>query len=76
MQREPVNSISISSAAYAPDVQTLEVEFLHSGAVYAYFAVPEDLYRAFLASRSKGRFFNRRIRNVYPCVKVRERQSA
>jgi len=70
MQREPVQSISIQSAAYEPDSKTLEVEFLQSGAVYAYFDVPPDLFSAFRASRSKGRFFNRRIRNAFPCTRV------
>ena len=43
----------------------LELEF-RSGALYRYLSVPADLYRDLLAADSKGRFFNRFIRDCFP----------
>ena len=64
MRRMPVESSAISSVGYDPRSKTLEVEF-QSGSVYDYHGVPREVYESFLAASSKGRFFSRRIRNLY-----------
>ncbi len=65
MQREPVTSSNLRSVGYDPASQTLEVEFLKSGAVYQYSGVPEDIYRELMAAESHGRYFFYHIRNAY-----------
>jgi hypothetical protein len=65
MFREPVSSSVIAAIGYDEESETLELEFL-SGAVYRYRGVGPDLYETFRAARSKGTFFNERIRDAYP----------
>ncbi|MCA8902453.1 MAG: KTSC domain-containing protein [Hyphomonas sp.] len=43
---------------------TLSIWFRESGR-YDYFGVPESVYLAFLAARSKGQFYNDHIRDRY-----------
>jgi len=58
-------STVIEKLDYCPGRRTLSVWFRPSGRRYDYFDVPPDLYRALLASGSKGRFFNARIRDHF-----------
>jgi hypothetical protein len=51
---------------YHPAREALDVEFV-SGRRYRYFGVPEDIAGAFREAFSKGRYFNARIRDRYPC---------
>ena len=51
---------------YDPRAETLDVEFV-SGRRYRYVGVPEATATAFREAFSKGRFFNARIRDAYPC---------
>ena len=39
--------------------------WFHESGKYDYFGVPESVYIAFLDSRSKGTFYNDRIRDRY-----------
>jgi len=39
--------------------------WFHDSGRYDYFAVPEKIFEAFLASRSKGTFFNDHIRDRF-----------
>ncbi|HKU49001.1 MAG TPA: KTSC domain-containing protein [Nitrososphaera sp.] len=64
MERHQVQSRSIRSIGYESASSTLEVEFVSDGA-YMYRNVPERLYREFLDSDSKGRFFQAHIRGKY-----------
>jgi hypothetical protein len=64
----PVDSSLIRSVTYGSDA-TLTVYF-HSGAVYRYFTVPRAILDALLAAQSKGTYFNRHIRNDFPCRRV------
>lgn len=66
----PVHSSLIRSVTYGADA-TLTVHF-HSGAVYRYFTVPRRTLEAFLAATSKGTYFNRCIRDGFPCQRVEE----
>jgi lysyl-tRNA synthetase class 2 len=50
----------------------LTVRFV-SGRVYRYFLVPANCVLEFRAATSKGAFFNRHIRDKYPCRDVTPR---
>ena len=60
MQRQPVESSNLRSVGYDPATRTLEVEF-RNGVVYQYSRVDEETFHRFMASPSKGKFFNRSI---------------
>jgi hypothetical protein len=64
----PVDSSLIRRVTYWSDA-TLTVYF-HGGAVYRYFTVPRAILDALLAAQSKGTYFNRHIRNEFPCQRV------
>ena len=63
-QIQPIESSVIRDASYAADARELRITFL-SGRQYAYANVPQSIYEAFLASSSKGAFFNIAIRGRY-----------
>lgn len=55
----PVVSSNLQSAGYKSGV--MEVKFAN-GSVYRYAGVPEPLFREFMESSSKGKFFTERIK--------------
>ena len=55
----------IAAIAYDEETETLEVEFA-AGAVYRYRGIDQDLFEDFRAAPSKGRYFNRHIKDAYP----------
>jgi len=57
-------SAVIAGISYSSDTQVLEITF-RSGSVYLYAGVPEEVYLAFRHARSKGRYFNRFIKDQY-----------
>lgn len=57
-------STVIQHFSYNYPERILTVNFL-SGNVYQYFAVPEENYKALLAARSKGKYFNKHIKNHF-----------
>lgn len=65
MERVPVSSSSLRSVGYDSDTKLLEVEF-RSGALYLYENVPDWAVEGLMAARSKGRYFEARIRDRYP----------
>ena len=62
MEMQELDSSVVSAAGYS---RVLEVAF-NSGRVYQYFDVDESVYQAFLASESKGKYFNAHIRGKFP----------
>jgi KTSC domain-containing protein len=64
-----VESSVIRDYEYDGSAQVLYVTFV-SGKTYAYDRVPPDVYDAFEAAGSKGKFFNRYIRDHYRYVLV------
>jgi len=54
---------------YDPRAEALDVEFV-SGRRYRYAGVPGEVAAAFREAFSKGRFFNARIRDRYPCEEL------
>lgn len=62
-------STVIHAFDYDPAAHALTVEFV-SGRRYRYVDVPEDEAAAMRRARSKGRYFNRRIRDRYAHVRL------
>ncbi len=60
-----VDSTAISEIDYDEERAKLLVRF-SSGERYVYVGVPGEVHRSFVDAESKGRFFQRRIRDRYP----------
>ena len=69
MNRESVESSDLNSVGYDPSTKTLEIEF-HSGGIYQYFDVPENIHSELMSAPSKGKYFHKFIKNVYRYQKV------
>ncbi len=72
--RVPLESTTLAWASFLPDHNLLELGF-HNGTVYHYFDVPSEIYRALLASDSKGRYFNHHIRNIFRTQQIHHRSA-
>lgn len=64
MKRRPVQSSVLKSAGYSGTGKILELEFA-TGHVYQYLDVPEKRYKGLLQAASKGKYYNRYIKNEY-----------
>jgi lysyl-tRNA synthetase class 2 len=62
----------IADFDYDASQAQLTVTFV-TGRVYRYFLVPPNCVLEFRAASSKGAFFNRHIRDKYPCREVTPR---
>ena len=62
-------STVIRSFDYHDGSHALDVEFV-SGRRYRYRGVPPDVAQAMREAFAKGRFFNARIRDRYPCAEL------
>jgi len=69
MYRIPVSSSDLNSVGYDPKTGTLEIEF-HSGGVYQYSGVPEEVFTQLMSAASHGKFFYAHIKNIYPYVRL------
>lgn len=69
MERLCVVSATLAAVGYDPANRVLELEF-HRGVIYCYGDVPVELYRQLLSAESKGRFFNRHIRNHFLGIRL------
>lgn len=69
MRRTPVESTTMLSVGYDSTEQVLEVEFT-SGAVYQYLEVPATVFEKLMDAESKGRYFNREIRDDYTVLRA------
>ena len=68
-------STAIAAFNYFPDTQELDVSFVGTGKTYTYSGVEPEVLQSFRRARSKGSFFNRRIRDNYPTrIKTRDPQ--
>ncbi len=65
----PIESSSITGVGYIDAESTLFIRFV-SNKVYAYLDLPSEVYRALISAESKGRFFNRKIRDTYQHLEV------
>ena len=59
----------IAELNYDPERAQLTVTFV-TGRIYRYFLVPHDCVGRFASAQSKGHFFNKYIRDKYPCREV------
>lgn len=64
-ERRAVDSSVIASVGYDPKSEALVIEFKH-GALYRFSGVPMATVTALMAAESKGRYFNRHIRDQFP----------
>ena len=70
MERTAVISSNLKSVGYDSGTSTLEVEF-KKGRIYQYQNVPQEKYSSLLDADSKGRYFNKNIKDLYPFVRIR-----
>jgi hypothetical protein len=59
-----LSSSALSSGAYDPVKQTLDITFTN-GRTYTHYDVPPDVVAALRASPSPGSFYNDEIKGVY-----------
>lgn len=64
-----LDSSAIHTVRYQRRLHILEVKFTHGGH-YHYESVPPHIWREFLQSESKGRYFVQYIRNDFTCLKL------
>jgi hypothetical protein len=69
MERQPVESQTVSSVGYDAATNTLEIEF-RGGRIYQYFDVPPDVFGELLMTESKGTFFQSVIRNKFLAKRI------
>lgn len=66
MKMQPVKSSKINLIGYDKQLHKMRVSFRKNKPVDFCF-VPEDIFSAFLKSRSKNRFYKWHIENEYQC---------
>lgn len=64
MRLETVRSSAIHAIGYDPERRTLEIIFT-GGGIYLFYNVPPEVFRGFLATESKGNYFQERIRGRF-----------
>ena len=69
MKMQQVQSKNITQVGYDVDEHVLRIIF-SNGNTYEYAEVPEQIYRMFLTSQSKGAFFRDQIKFRYAYTKV------
>lgn len=74
LDRIHLDSTALAWIRYQEQQHVLRVG-LRTGRVYDYFAVPLSVYHDLLTAPSKGRYYNRNIRNDFPCQEVRTRSA-
>jgi hypothetical protein len=65
-----VESSSLARLDYDDRQRVLQAEF-RDGSIYQYPGVPLETYQELLQAESKGAYFNRRVRRLFPYVKLR-----
>lgn len=66
MEMIRVNSTAITAIGYDPHTRHLAITF-QQGHTYDFCNVPRHIYEGLLAATSKGTYYNRHIRDTYPC---------
>jgi lysyl-tRNA synthetase class 2 len=75
LERIDLDSTALAWVRYLPKQRVLQVG-LRTGRNYDYFEVPAAIYRKLLAAESKGRYYNRHIRNDFVFQEVRSQHAA
>jgi hypothetical protein len=65
MKREIINSSIIDSFGYDPNTRVLEVELTENKEVRRYLEVPAEVWKAFYAASSRGKYFLKNIKSKY-----------
>lgn len=60
----PINSSWMTDVAYHKSLQIFEIK-VKNGGEYRFNDVPEEVFKAFMESSSKGEFYNQHIRDKY-----------
>jgi len=66
---ERARSSNIEKVGYDTETKELQVQF-HSGAVYRYAGVPQDIYEDFKEVGYSGRFLNSTIKGAYDYERI------
>ena len=74
LDRINLDSTALAWVRYLPEQRLLQVG-LRTGRNYDYFDVPAHIYRELLVAESKGRYYNRHIRNDFLFKEVRSRHA-
>ena len=67
MNMIPVSSSHLRSIGYEDGI--LRVSF-RNGRSYSYSGVPYNVFKELLNAESKGKYFEKFIKNIYPCTKL------
>ena len=70
MQKQHVQSSNINSVGYNDYNQIMEIEF-NLGSMYQYYDVPKHIYKSFIVTDSKGKYFHQHIKNCYKFKKIK-----
>ncbi|MDD2627442.1 MAG: KTSC domain-containing protein [Clostridia bacterium] len=70
MKRISISSDFILSIGYDKSNNLLEIEFIDE-TIYQYLCISEKLYTSLLNSRSKKKFYEKKIKEKYMCLKLR-----
>ena len=65
-----VESSTLAKLAYDNQREVLQTEF-RDGSIYQYLGVPLHTYQELLQADSKGAYYNRYIRRLFPYVMLR-----
>ncbi len=68
--REAISSSNLNEVGFNEKRNTLEVEFLHSGEVYRYFAISRGVFDAMMNASTPGQYFYHFIRTSYPYIQL------
>jgi hypothetical protein len=63
-QESPAGSSAIDTVGYDDETQVLDVTF-NSGQTYTFNGVPQEIFDAFIAAPSPGRFYHASIKGHY-----------
>ncbi len=63
-ERTIENSSQISKVKYNTETKVLTIQF-KTGSIYEYAGVPNEVFDAFIAAESQGKYFSREIQGKY-----------
>jgi lysyl-tRNA synthetase class 2 len=68
MRLKKINSRAILAVGYDANRLFLEVKFKISKRIYGYLNVPKEVFEDFMNAKSKGSFFNQKIKDRYKFI--------
>ena len=71
---QSVSSSNLHSVGYDPEAEVLEIAFKGKDnkkrSTYRYSSVPSSVYKSLTRAKSKGKYFNKKIKGEYPYTQV------